>query len=239
MANPITQEQKMKQWAQNFKGGKFSHFAENPDMLKIFYIKYNMPTKVSEIVVDSEAKLTIMISNTYKRQPLKLCGKCWRSVCNADKCGYEDYGEYTPRSYKGADLTGAILVDIAPFKPKLQDLEEDEWYTVEGRIKDYKGKISINVESVEGPLETPPTAKPPKEVTEEPPAKKKAEPDVSKSDPELEAQIKDMLELFDGEIPAKKLNQITKDMDYHVFVATMQKMDLKQTDDVYKVRGTE
>ena len=88
-------------------------------------------------------------------------------------------------------------------------------------------------------METPPTAKPPKEVTEEPPAKKKAEPDVSKSDPELEAQIKDMLELFDGEIPAKKLNQITKDMDYHVFVATMQKMDLKQTDDVYKVRGTE
>ena len=231
MTRTIEQEQKMKQWADTFREGKFAVFKDALDSLEVFYVKHNMPLTVQDCVVGQKAKLTLMIAKEYPRRPMQLCEKCFKTKCDEDSCGAEDYSERYPRSYIGADRTGKIGISVAPFKDKVEHLDEDEIYEIEGSITQFKDRVDINVDTAvkadklaavsvkSGTLETTSTDK---ETVDT-----------------VEAAVKicsDTLEMYDGEVPEGKFNKITADLSVSDLQHAMRVLGIKLDGDMYKVK---
>lgn len=233
MSSNIEQEQKMNQWAETFQNGKFKRFIGS-ESLKEFYVKHNMPTKVKDCVVDQKARLTLMIVKQMQRKPLKLCKGCFKKVCDEEDCGEEDYAERQPRAYIGADETGKIKVGVAPFKDdSVEELVEDEVYVIEGTIRSFKDVLEINVDSIT--TESGDGVVPSSEVKTAP----KSEAKASSSGASREAidACKEALELFDGEVPESKFNQLTGSLSATDLKLAMNELGIALIDGKYKLES--
>lgn len=238
MTQQIEQEQKMNNWAETYMNGRFKKFI-GTDQLKLFYVEHNMPTQVSDCVVDGKARLTLMIAKQMSRKSIQLCKECGKKVCDEEKCGAEDYVERQPRAYIGADQTGQIKLGVPPFKDNtIPELENDVEYVIEGTIREFNKVLELNVESVEKvgesatetekPSGTLNTKSEPKEVAKESSNEEKEIADAC-------SDIETALELFDGEVPEKKFTTSTNHLDIAILRKAMTKMHVKLVDGVYKV----
>jgi len=229
----IELEQKMKEWADTFEGGKFKRFRDAPDSLKLFYVQHNMPLVVKDCVVEGKAQLTLMIAKQITRKSIKLCSECGRKVCDEDTCGHEAYEDRQPRAYIGADITGSIKVSVAPFKDNIEELEDDTVYVITGVIREFKKNLEINVEEVEKEGGTQETISP-TESKEQP----KPEPlsEGASSEEEAVEACKGALELFDGEVPESKWTQLTGAFDIRNVKSAMTILKIELNDGMYRIK---
>ena len=207
----------MQNWAKTFKDGKFARFADNPEVLQIFYVKHNMPTRVKDMIPDMEAKLTVIVAKMYLLKPLRLCSECWKGKCD---CGKEDYEEYERYSYLVVDDAGdKVYLSIPPWA-NLDVLEDDETYVVEGKVREYKGKISLDVKSIEksggAGIETS--------------TKDTKAPDDIENAKDV---IKDAMVLFDGKVPEEKFQQLTKSLSASEITTALKEMGIVCKEGIY------
>jgi len=233
MTSDIENEQKIKEWAETYQGGKFKRFIGS-DTLQSLYVKHNMPLKVKDCIVDAKARLTLVIVKQVQRKPIQLCDDCFKKVCG-EECGAENYSERYPRAYIGGDETGTIKIGVAPFKDKTVDeLQEDEVYVIEGTITEYNKKLEINVDTV---------------ATEDgsvivvsggsgSSGKESANSEVEPSEDNAEAieSVKDALELFDGEVPESKFNQLTNALKVADLKKALTTLNVELVDGIYRVK---
>ena len=240
--------QEMQEWAETYKDGKFKRYRDAPESLKVFYLKFHLPSLVSEIIVEAEVKLMLTIAKVYKPRTSVLCQDCWKKACDPESCGREAYEDSEFRRYMGVDPTGTIEVQTVPWD-KLDEMQEDETYVIEGTIEEYKDKKSLKglkiVEATEEDIEkqTKYIEKVMKEDASLGQAKPEKAPKKEKKTKEdksdLEAKIvivKDLLHMYEGEIPVAKFDRACKKWTERELDDVRMAMGLKLEENVWVLK---
>ena len=219
--------EEMKEWATTYKKGKYKRFINAVETLKLYYVKYNKPTFITDAILGEEAQLTLMVLKIKERKPMTLCAECWKKSCTCDE---NDYQEFYPKEYTGTDQTGKIKISMAPWS-KLDPLSEEETYVIDGEISEYNGNMEIKAKEY--------TKATDKQIDAQIKNAEGKEVDAESKEVDKIEKIKIAVETFDGELSKVRFDEITDgwgSMDIENAIARA-KIEYDQDDEVWRIRA--